>query len=153
MTDWGAHHVDIASWACGLTETGPQTVNPIIAEHPMPYKDGMPTRDDMYNVSHKFHVQLKYENGLTMNIVSHSPDGNGILFEGTEGRFHVSRGAMKGKPAEDLETNPITDDQIAEVYGGKMPEGKFAHMYNFLDCVKTGGVPISDVHTHHRGFE
>ncbi|QDU82117.1 Inositol 2-dehydrogenase [Polystyrenella longa] len=153
MTDWGAHHVDIASWACGLTETGPQTITPIMAEHPVEFKDGMPLQDDMYNVATKFDVQLKFENGITMNIVSDSDDGNGILFEGTEGRFHVSRGSMKGKPAEDLETNPITDDQIAEVYGGKMPEGgSFAHMNNFLECVKTGEQPISDVHTHHRAL-
>ncbi|MCA9041566.1 MAG: Gfo/Idh/MocA family oxidoreductase, partial [Planctomycetaceae bacterium] len=152
MTDWGAHHVDIATWACGLTGTGPQTVTPIMVEHPMAYKDGMPTRDDMYNVANKFDVQLKFENGITMNIVSDSANGNGILFEGTKGRFHVSRGAMKGKPVEDLETNPITDDQIAEVYGGKLPEGKYAHMYNFLDCIKTGKQPISDVHTHNRAL-
>ncbi|MAT15393.1 MAG: oxidoreductase [Planctomyces sp.] len=152
MTDWGAHHVDIASWACGVIDTGPQTVTPVMAEHPMPFKDGMPTRDDMYNVATKFHVVLKFENGLTMNIVSDSPDGNGILFEGDKGRFHVSRGNMNGGPVKDLENNPITEDQIAEVYGGKLPEGKYPHMFNFIDCIKTRKQPISDVHSHHRAL-
>lgn len=152
MTDWGAHHVDIATWAAGLDKTGPVSIKPIFAEHPVPFKDGMPTRDDMYNAASKFHVELKYANGLTMNIVSDSPDGNGILFEGTKGRFHVSRSRMKGGPVEDLANNPITEDHIAEVYGGKLPAAESAHMLNFLECVKTKEQPISDVHTHHRAI-
>jgi len=29
LTDWGAHHVDIANWALGATETGPSKVTPL----------------------------------------------------------------------------------------------------------------------------
>ena len=51
-----------------------------------------------------------------MNIVSHSSDGNGILFEGTKGRFHVARNRIKGKPFEDLQDKPLPENAIAEVY-------------------------------------
>ena len=47
MPDWGAHHVDIAQWAidqCGDGQ-GPLTIDPIIGDHPIPLKDGMPTKD------------------------------------------------------------------------------------------------------------
>ena len=33
----------------------------------------------------------------------------------------VGRSRMKGSPVEELESKPITDDQIAAVYGGKLP--------------------------------
>ena len=36
MTDWGAHHVDIATWAIGMDETGPDVGRRLTAEHPVP---------------------------------------------------------------------------------------------------------------------
>ncbi|MCH8923724.1 MAG: Gfo/Idh/MocA family oxidoreductase [Planctomycetes bacterium] len=46
MTDWGAHHVDIAQWAIGMQNTGPKTVEGLSATHPVPFKDGYPTKDE-----------------------------------------------------------------------------------------------------------
>ncbi len=151
LTDWGAHHVDIAQWAIEQSGPGqgPMSLNPMIAEHPVPFEDGRPTADDQYNTSHRFQVQCQFPNGVEMNIVSKSKDGNGILFEGTEGRFFVSRGKMKGAPIEELKTNPLPDDAVIKVYGGKKPGN---HMQNFFDCVKSRDLPISDVYTHHQAL-
>ena len=118
-------------------------------EHPVPYKDGYPTMDDRYNAATKFDVKCMFANGVEMHIVSHSSDGNGILFEGTEGRFHVSRGRTKGGPIEGLRKNPLPDGAIDAVYGGRKPT---SHMQNFMDCVKNRELPISDVFTHHRAL-
>lgn len=151
MTDWGAHHVDIAQWAIGQNglDQGVTSVEPVFAEHPVDLNDGMPVQDDRYNTSHKFDIKCLFENGVEMHIVSNSSDGNGILFEGTKGRFHVSRGSIKGKPYEDLKENPLPDDAIAKVYGGKKPNG---HMRNFFDCIVSREKPISDVWSHHRAM-
>ncbi|HVJ86589.1 MAG TPA: Gfo/Idh/MocA family oxidoreductase [Caulifigura sp.] len=152
MTDWGAHHVDIANWALGIDETGPVSLEPVAGtiEQLCPLdKNGMPTRDDLYNVAGKFDVKVMCPGNVEMHIVSSSPDGNGILFEGTEGRFHVSRGAMKGAPVEDLKTNPLPEDAIVKLYKGKQPGN---HMGNFFECIKTREQPISDVYTHHRSM-
>jgi len=148
MTDWGAHHVDIATWAIGMDNSGPISVEGT-AEHPVPFKDGHPTQDDQYNAAHKFDITVMYPNGVEMHVVSNSTDGNGILFEGTEGRFFVSRGSLKGKPVEDLATNPLPDDAITILYKGKKPGN---HMQNFMECVKDRTQPISDVWTHHRAM-
>ncbi len=147
MTDWGAHHVDIASWAIG--QDGPIKVIPVEHHHPVEFKNGMPVQDDRYNAADKFHVQANFAEGIEMHIVSNSKDGNGILFEGTEGRFHVSRGAIKGGPIEALKDKPLPDGAIEKVYGGKKPE---SHMKNFMECVKTREKPISDVWSHHRAM-
>ena len=151
LTDWGAHHVDIAQWAIEQNGPGqgPTSVEALVAEHPVPFKDGFPTKDDQYNTSHNFQVRCQFPNGVEMNIVSKSKDGNGILFEGTKGRFFVSRGKMKGAPVEDLKTNPLPDDAIVKVYRGKKPSN---HMGNFFDCVKSRELPISDVYTHHQAL-
>ena len=53
MTDWGAHHVDIAHWALGADDTGPLSVEGT-AEFPVPMKDGMPTESNRYNTAHQF---------------------------------------------------------------------------------------------------
>ena len=42
LTDWGAHHVDIACWAIGASETGPSKVTPLDYSLPVEYKDGHP---------------------------------------------------------------------------------------------------------------
>lgn len=149
MTDWGAHHVDIAQWAIGMDQSGPVSVEGLEAVHPVEFKNGHPTLDNQYNTATSFRIRCMFPNGVEMLVVSNSPDGNGILFEGTEGRFHVSRGSMKGAPVEDLEKNPITEDQLVAVYKGKQPGD---HMRNFYECVVSRDQPISDVHTHHRAM-
>ncbi len=149
MTDWGAHHVDIASWAIGIDETGPLSVQGT-AKHPCEFKDGMPVQSDRYNAAVEFDVTVMCPGDVEMHIVSSSPDGNGILFEGTEGRFHVSRGAMKGAPAQELETNPIPEEYIVnQLLRGKKPG---SHMGNFFECVKDRSKPASDVWSHHRAM-
>ena len=150
MTDWGAHHIDIAQWAIEQNGEGqgPKEIIPVMAVHPVPYKNGHATQDDQYNAATKFHVQALFGNGVEMNIVSNSPDGNGILFEGTKGRFHVSRSRMKGKPVEDLKSNPLPEGIIEEIYGGKPT----SHMQNLMECIKTRKLPISDVYSHHRAM-
>ena len=80
-----------------------------------------------------------FPGGEEMNIVSDSSDGNGILFEGTKGRFHVARGRTKGAPFEALKDNPLPEDAISKVYGGKEPTN---HMQNFFDCIKSRELPI-----------
>lgn len=148
MTDWGAHHVDIAQWAIGQNGDGqgPTSVEGT-AEHPVEFKNGIPQQDDRYNTATKFDITVMFP-GVEMRIVSHSPDGNGILFEGTKGRFHVSRGDMKGRPIEDLKSNPLPDGAIAAIYGGE----PVSHMQNFMDCVKSRNRPVSDVWSHHRAL-
>ena len=148
MTDWGAHHVDIASWAIGMDKSGPLTIQGT-AEHPVELKDGMPTRDDQYNTATQFDVTVMCPGDIEMHITSSSPDGNGILFEGTEGRFHVSRERMKGGVIEALQDQPLPEDALEKVYGGKIPR---MHFENFVEAIKARKQPISDVYSHHRAM-
>lgn len=151
MTDWGAHHVDIAQWAIQQTDTGPIRVTPKDVKHPVPLDDqGMPTDPSRYNTATDFTVECEFPNGVVMEI--RSEGRNGILIEGDQGRVFVSRGDLTGKPVEDLADNPLPEDTLVNLYKGKQPGGGNAHMRNFFECVASREQPISDVYTHHRAM-
>lgn len=131
MTDWGAHHMDIAHWAMDSERTGPITIEG---------QASLPAIANGYNTPAKFSVAMRYPNDVTLNI---QIGDNGILFEGDQGRIYVNRGRLTGKPVEDLADHPLGDEAI-RVYASDN------HMGNFFECLKTRKQPISDVFSHHR---
>jgi len=146
FTDWGAHHVDIATWALGLQGEGmgPVEIDGTDAKHPCEFVDGMPTADDVYNTSHDFSVKCKYANGLELDV--NSRVDNGILFEGSKGRIFVNRKKITGTPVEEnWDEGKYTDADKNALYKGKPAEG---HKDNFYRCIREGGLPISDVFSH-----
>ncbi len=148
LTDWGAHHVDIACWALGATDTGPSKIEAINYKLPVEYKDGHPMVGDRYNAATNFNIRVDMPNGVEMIITSEGD--NGILFEGTEGRFFVNRGRISGKPVENLKDKPLPEDAIEKVYGGKVSAN---HTANFIEGMKARKQPISDVWSHNRMLE
>jgi predicted dehydrogenase len=153
MTDWGAHHVDIAQWAIGMDHTGPLTVEPVSYKLPVPYEKGYAKVDDCYNVPSEFLVKCQFPNGVEM-VIRHDTD-NGILFEGEKGRFFVNRGKLVGKPVEAMAGKPIPEDVLTKLRKGKPSFAEAgnpwaSHMANFVACIKDRSTPISDVFTHHR---
>ena len=146
FTDWGAHHVDIATWAMKQDKQGmgPIEIDGSDAKHPVPFKDGYPTVDDCYNTSHDFAVKCKYVNGVEMIVDSRSE--NGILFEGSKGRAFVDRGKITGKPIEEnWDKNHFGPEDLTRLYKGKPYEG---HKHNFYRCIREGGLPVSDAFSH-----
>jgi predicted dehydrogenase len=163
MTDWGAHHIDIAQWAMGVDKTGPVKVSgtgqftPAVPENFdfVKWFAGELTLPNAFNVATNFNLKLEYDNGTVMTVQDHyrSEDGktefpNGILFEGSLGRIFVNRGKLTGKAVEDLTDadKQKLNDKIVEIYGGE-PTG---HMQNFFNSVDSRKDPVSDVYTHHR---
>jgi predicted dehydrogenase len=146
FTDWGAHHIDIALWAAGLTEqgTGPSEVDGTDAKHPCEYKDGNPLVDNHYNTSHDFDIKHKFDNGLVIHVTSRGD--NGLLIEGAKGKIFVNRGKITGTPIEEnWDKEVFNDAALTLLYKGKPFEG---HKENFYRCVREGGLPVSDVYSH-----
>jgi len=144
MTDWGAHHLDIAQWGIGSC--------PVEIEGEAKFPD-VPNG---YNVAVDFFARYKYPNGVEMTVAD--TGRNGIMFNGTEGRIFVNRGTVSGKPVEDLAGNPLPREQF-KVYDFDnldRPErvGKLDaiqnHMGNFFDCIRERRTPISNVESQHR---
>ncbi len=147
MTDWGAHHIDIAQWATGYDRSGPVRI-----EGTARYPDVA----DGYNVALDYFARYTFANGVVLEILD---DGrNGILFEGDKGRLFVNRGTIDGVPVERLEAEPLPREKFSlyEFDNLERPErmGKLDaitnHMGNFFDCVATRKQPVSDVWSSHR---
>ena len=164
MTDWGAHHIDIAQWGLGHDHSGPVKItakgkmSPIVPEHFnwIDYFAGKAKLKNGYQTATEFNIVLEYADGSTITVCDEykSADGktqrdNGILFEGEDGRIFVNRSKLTGKPVEEM-TKADKDklhEQVVKLYHGKEPTH---HMRNFFDCIETRDTPISDVETHHR---
>ncbi len=147
LTDWGAHHVDIATWAMGKTETGPVSINPVVAKHPVTFKDGYPTDDSRYNTATEFLIRAKYADGMELEI-RHDGD-NGILLEGTKGRIFVNRGKLTGAAVDELKSNPLPAGALEAVYKNRPV---VSHAQNFFESVVAHKEPVSDVYSHHRAL-
>ena len=150
LTDWGAHHIDIAM--LGIAAAG-QNNDPVSVEgtskHAVEFENGVPKQIDRYNTAQQFNLVVKFANADVELLITHAGD-NGILFEGESGRIFVNRGKLVGKPVEQLKDNPLPDGAIARIYRG-MPmklNDRPAHWANFVHAMDQRTLPISDVHSH-----
>ena len=78
MTDWGAHHFDIAQWGLGMDESGPVEI--------IPPEDPNATKG----------LRYLYANGVEM---LHG-DSGGVLFIGADGKILVNRGKFEATPVK-----------------------------------------------------
>jgi predicted dehydrogenase len=120
LTDWGAHHFDIAQWGLGMDHSGPVEVIPAGA-------NGAKT------------LTYRYANGVMMmnGMPQGAPEGNGVWFVGENGKVFASRGQIKTSPDE-LVRIPVAANEI-NLYRSNN------HIGNWIDCIKTREKPICDV--------
>ncbi len=156
MTDWGAHHLDIAQWALNRDGSGPVAVEVLHAA--APYQGG-----DGYNCHPTFGVQYTYDDGARVIAMSGGgsdaghlvdkdgnvpkkkdgkevhvgPDENGVLIYGEDGTLFVSREALLASDARIL-SEPLKEDP--KVYDGRPTN----HVQNFVDGMKSRRQPICD---------
>jgi myo-inositol 2-dehydrogenase / D-chiro-inositol 1-dehydrogenase len=144
MTDWGAHHIDIAQWAINDL---PIAINGTAK---------FPTIVNGFNVANDFEVVYDYANGVKLTVKDHGE--NGILFTGDLGRIFVNRGKITGAPVEALSKQPFPretwnvydfDNLQRPARAGKL-DAIVNHMGNFFDCIQSRRLPISDVEDQHR---
>ncbi len=143
MTDWGAHHNDIAYWAIGLL--APNRVESTRLSEPIA---------GGYSAYADYAVDYTYANGVGLHISSTKDDTiyggvvnptgqrNGIRFEGTDGWIWVNRDEITASDPQLLRT-PLPENAV-HLYNSKN------HMGNFFDCVRSRQLPICDVEIGHR---
>ena len=152
LTDWGAHHIDIALIAMNKLneDIGKIKIEVESVTHPVKFDDtGMPQSDDRFNCATAFKTKLTFADGDILYVRDNAKEDlgfeNGIMFEGEKGRFLVNRGKIVGKPVEQLKENPLDDDWYFQLFGQSLPK---SHMQHFFDCVRDRQSPISDLKSH-----
>lgn len=151
ITNWGAHHVDIAQWTMGMELGGPLSV---VAK-----ADFM--RDDVWTVHTTYHVEMEYP-GNIMVIMDDKFD-NGIFFEGSEGHVFCARGServTKSDPvtASDGKLKPLYASSEKILYPRVGPEGKIwmpssDHYRNWLEAILSRKDPVAPVDQSARSLE
>ena len=144
MTDWGAHHLDIAQWAIGDY--------PIRIES----RAKFPRVENGYDVATDFEATYRYPEEIVMRVKDYGR--NGVMLIGSEGRIFVNRGSLTGKAVDHLKVSPLTPEMYTqyEFDNRSRPQRKGKidaiknHMGNFFDCIESRKQPISDVESQHR---
>jgi predicted dehydrogenase len=130
LTNWGAHNLDIAQWGLGTDDSGPTEIVGRAKYHP----------EGWYEVPQWCEIVYKYPNGVTVICGQDIPGGT--EFEGPLGKIHVTRNQIRSEPAELIEQALSESDVHLEVSDN--------HHRNWLDCVRSRKLPISDVEIGHR---
>ncbi|MCC9607786.1 Gfo/Idh/MocA family oxidoreductase [Blastopirellula sp. JC732] len=133
MTNWGAHHIDIAHWGMGMDDSGPISVDGKATFHP----------EHWHDVTETCRITYVYPNDVTMILGQKEKDiPQGTTFIGEKGQIFVNRGQFKATPGEIGEIK-LTDSDV-HLYDSS------DHHKNFLDCIKSRELPICDAEIGHR---
>ena len=139
ITDWGAHHIDIAQWGLGMDGNGPVQVRA---------PEGWETA--------KRGAQLVYADGTILTHVK----GKGVSFYGTEGEIHVNRGKFEfildGKTVrkfwdKEIDKGTSLEREVTLTEREHLADAKVklynskSHFQDFLDCVQSRKRPICDI--------
>ncbi len=156
ITNWGAHHVDIAQWALGAELGGPRAVE-ARAEF---------LHDDLWTVHRTYHVELEYPGGV--RVVLDDQFEVGIRFEGDEGAIFCTRDATPATASD-----PNTPAASASALGNALrasdpsllaPLAEHAkdatrlppsrnHYRNWLEAIRDGHDPVAPVDQAARSLE
>jgi predicted dehydrogenase len=134
MTNFGAHHLDIAQWALGADDSGP-----IAAEGTATY----PADKRLCEVTQTCRVTLTYANGAQVVIGQEQKDiPGGCTFVGEKGRIFVDR--KKIVPSDEAILQAKLPANAVKLYVSK------SHPQNWFDCIKSRELPVADVEIGHR---
>ncbi len=143
MTDWGAHHNDIARWALG--QEGPTAVEAKVLAEPIP---GGYTAISEYEVTFTWSGGVRHvakttrDDNIFGGVVNRNGQRNGLKFEGTDGWIWVTRGDIDASK-DDIITTPLPASAVRLEASGD-------HMGNFFACVRSRKDPIAHVEVGHR---
>jgi len=151
ITNWGAHHVDIAHWAMGQELGGPLTIDA--------RADFM--TNDAWTVHTTYHVEMLYPKNV--QVILDNKFETGIRFEGDEGWIFCTRSEEKvtasdpNTPAGREALLPLRagDPKILSPLGANtvrwMPSK--THHGNWLESIAANRQPIAPIQQSARSLE
>ena len=145
MTDWGAHHNDIALWATGFERSGPISAEGRALVDMIPYG---------FTAASEYELEYVYPNGVkhrcrttTANawngaVLDPNRQQHGLRLTGTNGWVWVTRGAIEASDPDILKTPlPSSAERLYKSNN---------HMTNFVESVHSRKQAICDAEIGHR---
>jgi myo-inositol 2-dehydrogenase/D-chiro-inositol 1-dehydrogenase len=144
ITNWGAHHLDIAQWGMGMELSGPISIT----------ASAQLMTNDVWTVHTTYHVEMLYANGV--QVVLDNKFENGLKFIGSEGWVFCSRGSVRQTSSDpnvitpaDSSKGPLraSDPKLLS----PLPEGakrwprSSNHYLNWLESIAANRDPIAPV--------
>jgi predicted dehydrogenase len=149
ITNWGAHHIDIAQWAMGQELGGPTSIDS--------HAEFM--TDDVWTVHSTYHVEMLYPNNV--QVILDNKFETGLMFEGTEGWVFCTRSAERvtaSDPNAPAETKPplrVSDQKILSPYDSNATlwAPSKNHYLNWLEAIAANQQPIAPIEQSARSLE
>jgi predicted dehydrogenase len=153
ITNWGAHHVDIAHWGMGMELSGPTQIEARATF----------MTNDVWTVHHTYHVEMAYPNGVLLVMDNTYP--NGVRWEGTDGWVFCARGAeqvtssdpnVKDAKAQKRKALEASDERILTAPfrpADKRWPASDDHYLNWLQAIVRREDPIAPVDQAARSLE
>lgn len=134
ITDWGAHHIDIALWAMNMDRSGPEEI-----EGKAWFNKG-----DLFDVAHSFDVDYKLPGNIPMKVCNASrlEHGMGTVWYGDEGWLHVSRQGIYASDQKILDMVIPKDKSVMQ--------NNDEHHMNFVKSVFSKKEPVAHIEAAHR---
>ena len=149
MTNWGAHSVDMVQYALGRDDTGPTEIHAVEPDSVRRFwelwkhKTPAPITPDDRRF---WPIVMKYDDGVEVHFV-HGPDF--IRFYGERGVMKMRRNHFETDPPELVKDGPDPSVALKWKAGGHVAR---PHLENWLDCVRTRGIPNAPVEVGHRSI-
>jgi len=142
VTDWGAHHIDIAQWGMGTDETGPVEVE----------GKAVWPKYGLWNTAVTYRFTCRYSNGLVMEVASNDFLPQGVRWYGTEGWVRVTRRGLKiSIPGLKLSEALKPEFDPGPLRLPRPPgDHRQGHRRDFLKCIAKRTQPISSIQVSHR---
>jgi predicted dehydrogenase len=141
MTNWGAHHLDIARWILG--EDAPTTISGAGGRYAL--KDGGETPDVQ-------EVLYQFSKVVVTWTSSEIAEGEPFTLDifGTKGTLTLTRGGFRVKPEMASKEGKKLNEPLMEALHGDGTDLNVEHVRNFLECARTRKKPNADVEEGHR---
>lgn len=145
QVDWGAHMIDVVIWALGESPLGASAVGGKLG-----YPDDIRETPDTQKSLIEFKTyNLLWEHMIGCGVGPWQRE-HGVEFHGQNGVLVVDRGGWEVYSETDaLGPNGRVYRMTAKPRQTSSQDFHFAHVRNFVDCLKTRATPAAEVETGH----